>query len=337
MRYMISPWSGPMQGWCFLAVIGLTFAASGAAPTPAPVSLLHKGGEPMTLAYSADGALVAAGFIDGKVRAWYARSGRLIRALRAHDAEADFVCFVPGRKLLTASDRDSTVRLWNIAAGKCVSKIKTDGVVVAAALSPDAKTLATSCNNTVQLFDLATGKESGRLAVKSGEVVGASRLAFSPDGKLLAVATGTASRIVLWDTVKWRVVGTCKGHTGLVCGMSFNPTGIALVTAATDGSVRLWRVKDCRETARWAAPGERGFSAAVFVDNGSVVLAANAIGMLRAWDTATGKPVLKLHAHRALIWSATVSPKGDAVATACEDGTVRIWQRDSLFRPKRTK
>jgi WD40 repeat protein len=81
-----------------------------------------------------------------------------------------------------------------------------DGVW-AIALSPDGKALATgsmpgSWRNEVELWDTATGQRLGYMAAKTNNVLA---LAWSPDGKQLAVAH--AYRVELWDAVARKRVG----------------------------------------------------------------------------------------------------------------------------------
>ena len=58
-------------------------------------------------------------------------------------------------------------------------------------------------DNTVKVWDVATGTEVASLRGHSGAVMG---VAFSPDGKRLASTSGyrVNGELKIWDTAPWR-------------------------------------------------------------------------------------------------------------------------------------
>ncbi len=63
-------------------------------------------------------------------------------------------------------------------------------------------------------------------------------VAFSPDGRLLAIASrdGTAR---VWDLAAGELLGTLTRHAGTVTGVAFSPDGL-VATASYDGKPRVW-------------------------------------------------------------------------------------------------
>lgn len=91
----------------------------------------------------------------------------------------------------------------------------------------------------VQIWDVATGREIGRLK-GHGRAVG--KVAFSRDGKLLATG-GTDNTIKIWDFVTKRELATLTGHTANIESLDFHPDGRLLASAGEDGSTFLWDTK----------------------------------------------------------------------------------------------
>ena len=87
------------------------------------------------------------------------------------------------------------------------------------------------------LWDTATW-ELRRVINLNGDDVCA--MAFSPDGRTLAVATAYASEVELRDVATGARVGVLDAHTDNARAVAFSPDGATIVTGAADGTIRLW-------------------------------------------------------------------------------------------------
>jgi WD40 repeat protein len=178
------------------------------------------------LAFSPDGTMLAAAgqdmadtrYAGAPVSVWNLTTDQLVTTLHGpvhfsglpdQDVRADSVAFSPdGRTIAAASDADGIsarytgVRLWNIAARTATTLTVTGGGALA--FSPDGRILATANSDgaDVQLWDTATGRLITTITFPStptgAEPFGTfSTLAFSPDGKTLAIPDGNT--IQLWS------------------------------------------------------------------------------------------------------------------------------------------
>src|SRR5207253_5574532 len=96
------------------------------------------------------------------------------------------------------------------------------GLVFSVAFSPDGKVLATgSFDNTVKLWDFATGKELQTLKGHTSSIYG---VAFSPDGSLLA--SGSQDKTIrLWNPKDGKFIKELKGHGDIVNAVIFSNDG----------------------------------------------------------------------------------------------------------------
>lgn len=69
-----------------------------------------------------------------------------------------------------------------------------------------------------------------------------SQVAFSPDGRYLAVAAVGGSSVQLVYVNSWTVIRTLEGHTDGVTSVAFSPDGHFLVSGSDDDTVKLWIV-----------------------------------------------------------------------------------------------
>jgi WD40 repeat protein len=111
-------------------------------------------GELWSVAWSPDGAWIAAGGEDGLAHIWDATSGDELMTMR-HQLAVKFVAFSPdGTWLATAGD-DKMVKVWDAQDGRELFALPHPAGVSSVAFSPDGARLATaSADNAVHIFPL---------------------------------------------------------------------------------------------------------------------------------------------------------------------------------------
>jgi dipeptidyl aminopeptidase/acylaminoacyl peptidase len=137
-----------------------------------------------------------------------------------------------------------TLQLQDISTKTMGATFSHEDFVTAFTLSVDGKVLASASAKTVngdekpvvELWDAASGAETNDLILPQA----ATSLSFSPDGSLLAVATG--NDVQVWNVASASLLTTLSGHSGLVDLVAFSPDGKSLVSYGQDNQLILWQV-----------------------------------------------------------------------------------------------
>lgn len=155
---------------------------------------------------------------------------------------------------------------------------------------------STGPTNTTQTQPQQQREAKPELVLQTGynNFFGATRLVFSPDGKLLATTTFRSSTVKLWEIATGRELRNLSGgsQTGLSMSplVAFSRDSRLLAAAAGDNSVKIWEVNTGREVQTLAgAQGSILASVGVYfiafsADGRVLVTVSDAI---RVWDTTT--------------------------------------------------
>ncbi len=203
--------------------------------------------------------------------------------------------------------------------------------------APDGNTIATARkrDNTVYLWDAATGKSKGTLErIGKGSV---QSFVYAPDGNTIATAGGWSDNVVqLWDAQTGAHKTTLSGHTQEVNSIAYSPDGSIIASGSKDGVVRLWDVATGKQKAvlartswihfllPWLSPS---VNAVAYSPDANTIAAVSVDYTLRLWDTQTTKLKTTLTGHTGPVNAVVYSPDGKMIATVggWKDYTIRLW------------
>ncbi len=192
--------------------------------------------------YGPDG-LLTQGSGDPSVRIWDASSGKLVREF---SGAASFA-FVDNRRI--AISDGATVSIADLDTGATIKQLETPAVettgsgssfVSLVAVGPEHNLLAVTSGDTIQLYDLGSGKLDSVLRGHEGPV---RKLAASADGAFLASASNDGTARV-WKVATGSQVAVLGGHGGFVQDVAFDPKDPEKLVTAAGTTVRLWDVQE---------------------------------------------------------------------------------------------
>ena len=253
----------------------------------------HRG--PVTALTWLGAGRLASGGADRNILVWRMPEGELLHKLSAAAAVRALAPSPTGKQL--ASAEDATVQLWDIDAGKRLQKL--DGPTdwqLCLAFSPDGEQLAAGGYDArLRVWEVSTGKKLLDVPAQPAKPKGGMEepasaihaLAFSPDGKELAVGCADA-RVHVFAVADSKLLRSLAGHTSAVTALTYHPGGAVLISGSKDGSVRLWNPANGQPLKTLEGHGAWVQGVAV-LERGTRLASVGADRTVRLWDLTPSK------------------------------------------------
>jgi len=207
------------------------------------------------------------------------------------------------------------------------------------AWSPDGRWLAAGNLGGINVYEARDPSKTWEVSTHGAPL----KLAFSPDGTLLAAMFADSSDVKMFDTKTGQEGAVFSGHRGRVYALAFSPDGSRLAIASGDG-VRLWDVGSGQEVGTLAeSDGEWGLA---FSPDGELLALGDCLGTVQVREVRTGRQVMESKGHAAIVFAVAFSPDGTLLAAAtcsaleqnggrCSAGTIVLWNTRT-WRQERT-
>jgi WD40 repeat protein len=187
-----------------------------------------------------------------------------------------------------------------------------NGSIEAVAFSTDSRLLASAGQDgMIKFWDPASGRVRSKLSARLSTLGG--RIAFSPDGKMLASGCGDEPRaIVFWDVPTGQRVGTLPVPPMLLRVLAYSRDGRSLALGSYKGVAIVWDL--IRNQQR--AAGLLGVdSKMAFSPDLKSVAAVERLRTIVLIDVETKRQWARLEGHKNWIWSLAFSPDGRTMAS----------------------
>ena len=311
---------------------------------PVTPLLTGQGGYVYGVAFSTDGDTLFASNSDGIIAAYDAEGRSTVNTVLV-DGEPDSVRTVievatsPDGRLLATTHYDGSVEVWDLTSGRRIDPgLHVPGPIsVGIAFSPDSRRVAAGdSDGAVIVWDIESWAPVGPpLTIPGGGLL--VRLAYSPDGRMLAAGREVPPTIGLYDAATLTQIGDFIRpslgealYLSYLRGMAFDPDGTTMATVEQfDTQVELWDVATGRKVQTLEGLKALATSAA-FAPSGDRIVIGETGGTVEVFDLGTGRPVSEpLGGVQRNIVDVAYSPDGQLIAATTLDSTAQLWDADS--------
>ena len=247
-----------------------------------------------------------------------------------------------------------------------VIRIQDALTVNSVAFSPDSSRLASGSDNTVQIWNTATGELEDEL---EGHTVHVESVAFSHNSRFI-VSGSWDNTVRIWNTATSKTTYTLMGHTHAVMSVAISRNDMFVVSGSGDMTVRMWDTAtggllrelkghtdevvsvavspDCQHVASvsgtgklwiWTKDGDikhrleclinKSYDLAFSHDGLRILCSQNRTEWTTTGHRLFAPDTVNDPDHRELTMSVAYSPDDGEIACGMEDGMVGIWNKDT--------
>ena len=291
-----------------------------------------------SVGFHPDGQHMISGSTDGSVRVWAtgARSQLPTSSIHSPVATSD--------GSIATLERNGVTHVWDGHTGELKGTFGTPTEEgwssPAIAISPHGDLVASAARGNVEVWDTSDGRRRVNLTVWSPSegsdqpTTEVNALAFSPDGRNLAVAVDDGS-VRIYPISGRRIPRVPRffvwsAPNGWPFSLDFDARGDRLAVGYTDGLV-VWDTQGAgRELQSFEPRGGSAGAAPVVLDvalsaDGTRLISATSEQVIRIWDVATGRPSQVLEGQAGSGSSAAFNEAGDLAVTGSDEGVARVW------------
>lgn len=275
-----------------------------------------------SVAFSADGKLLASGSDDSTLKVWDLKTQQPILNKQL-TGEILSIAFSIDNRTLASSGTDRTIKLWNLQTGELLHSLSEHAWQMnsIAFTADNQKLVGGSQDGAIGVWDLASKKLIRTLSKDASRV---HTVAISPDNSLLATSSRD-NTIKLWDLSSGKALPALKGHSAPVNSLAIDPDSAILASGSTDGTIKLWNLYT-GELIRTLDEHLGEVYAVAFSPDGQTIVSGGKDYTVRTWNAWTGQNTHTFQGHTNIVHAVAFSPNGQTIASSSEDTTIKLWQ-----------
>lgn len=289
------------------------------------------------IAVSKDGKLLATGSADNAIIIWDANTYQQIRKIELHKGQVTTLDFSPDGKWLISGSTDKSLRRWDVSTGNEIRNYNNEFKqgIYQCKFSNDGKMLAVvswergakGVQGFAKLLDVQTGVLIKRFDTDDHP---ASAVKFSADNKKLYTGTWgfqIKQHDIASGGTDWNYDMRQFDYYTAVQSMDVSPDNKYVVQGGKDNKIRMLNAADGKliyMIESWQGHKE-WVNGIRFSPDGLQFASVSDDGLLKVWETNTGKNLLTFRGHIAGINQLTWHPGGKKIYTTSADNTVKVW------------
>ena len=279
----------------------------------------------LSVAFSADGKLLAIGDTKGDIHLWRVSDGKPLLNYRGHKGWVVSVCFNAEGTVLASSSVDQSIKLWDVSTGNCLSTLQGYiGAVMSVAFSPDGTIASGHADRTVRLW-----RAGQCIKILHGHEDIVEDIAFSAKGHLLASGSDDCT-VRLWDVDTGECLQVFEGHEDIIWSIAFSHNDNVLASGSEDKTTRLWNVETGNCIKIFTGHTHTVFAVS-FSHDGSTLATGSGDRTIRLWDLKTAQCFKTLTGHNHWVRSIAFHPDRLILASSSGDEMVKLWEVDTGF------
>lgn len=236
------------------------------------------------------------------------------------------VAFSPDGWYLATSG-DEIVQVWEVLTGSLIKTLKPrGGKVFMAKFSPDGRTLASICGNSIICWDTDTWSLRQKQHFEDDRRLIQCSLCFSSTGQRLALGCNEGTIMVLDANLACLSIIQTQTVSENVSYVAFSSDdgrlgGVFYMT------IQIWDLFNNASSKTFLGHTAKITSIAFSSDN-RLLASGSMDDTIKIWDVESGNNLRTLRGHGGIIWSIDIL-RSDLLVSASDDSQIKIWDLQS--------